>query len=246
MAQTQDVVNAALQDIGVLADGETPSTSASNVCLVALNNLLASWDIERLSVYSINENTYTLTADTQEYPLGPTATSPGFAGTRPTSIRAASIIITNGSSKYVFPLKLIPAEIFNQERERTTKADIPTMLYNDNAYPNTNLWLFPIPQLAGSQIELWTWEQITAFASLTTTFDLPPGYQRALELNLAIEIAPKFQRPVDQTLGAIAMQAKEAIRALNAPPIPGAGGEAQAQAAVETAARPQQPQGPAQ
>jgi hypothetical protein len=220
----QSIINDALLTIGVLADGETPSVNASNIGLYALNNLLASWDLERLSVYSISESKYTLVNGTQQYTIGQEG-SPTFNAPRPVSIRSASIISSQG---HVFPLKLIPSEEFNSIPERSAEGLIPRVLYNDYAYPNSTLWLYPIPSGAVT-LDLFTWDPLGSFALLTTAFDMPPGYQRALILNLAVELCPKFQRPLDQTLAAIAGQSKNAISGVNAPPVPGAAQEMQAE-----------------
>ena len=43
-------INRALRLLGVLAEGETPSASVSQDCLMALNQMIESWNTERLSV----------------------------------------------------------------------------------------------------------------------------------------------------------------------------------------------------
>jgi hypothetical protein len=47
-----DQINRALRLLGVLAEGETPSADMSNDALTALNQMIDSWNTERLSVFA--------------------------------------------------------------------------------------------------------------------------------------------------------------------------------------------------
>ena len=46
-----DQINRALRLLGVLAEGETPAASVSEDALMALNQMIDSWNTERLSVF---------------------------------------------------------------------------------------------------------------------------------------------------------------------------------------------------
>jgi hypothetical protein len=50
-----DQIYAALRLIGQLAEGETPSAETAQDALTALNQMLDSWSIERLSVFSTQD-----------------------------------------------------------------------------------------------------------------------------------------------------------------------------------------------
>ena len=58
-----DQINAALRLIGQLAEGETPSAATSQDALAALNQMLDSWSIERLSVYNTQDQVFTWPAN---------------------------------------------------------------------------------------------------------------------------------------------------------------------------------------
>lgn len=235
MAQAQDIINGALRHLGVLSQGETPSPDESNDSLTALNNLVNSWSIERLAIYAIARAAYNLVGGTSPYTIG-TAGGANFNAARPVSIRAANVISATGG--FYFALELITAEEFAAIPERTAQAKIPTKLYYDNDYPLGKLYLWPIPSDA-SQLELFTWEPITSFATLADTFDLPPGYQRAIEYNLALDLAPQFGKPLTPDLVNLASQAKTSLQQLNLPPTAGQAEEIAARAQVQNAATPQ-------
>ena len=50
-----DQINGALRLIGMLAEGETPSAATSADSLTALNQMIDSWNTERLSVFSTQD-----------------------------------------------------------------------------------------------------------------------------------------------------------------------------------------------
>ena len=73
-------INRALRLLGVLAEGETPSASVSQDSLMALNQMIDSWNTERLSTFVTQDQVYTWPAGFISRDLGP---SGDFIGNRP-------------------------------------------------------------------------------------------------------------------------------------------------------------------
>lgn len=234
MSQAQDIINTALKHIGVLSSGMTAATEEYTDCLEQLNSMLSTWDVKRLNIFAIQEQTQTLTGGKQSYTIG-TEGSPDFNTARPISIRAANIVSLTGG--FYFPLRLITAEEFAAIPERNNQAHIPRLLYYDNNYPLATIYLHPIPSDA-STLELFTWEQLSSFAALSTTFDMPPAYQNAVEYALALQVAPMFGRTVSEELAAQAAAAMQAVQMLNLPPEAGQAEEGQARTQVSQMVSP--------
>ena len=116
----QQVIIDALTILGVVFPGQTPGASILTDAFTRLNDMLASWSIERLIVYGIEKLDFNLVTNTNTYTIGPTGT---FAGTRPISIVAAQIIIPSGQR---FPLKLITTEEWNDITDRAASASVPS------------------------------------------------------------------------------------------------------------------------
>lgn len=211
----QQLVNAAMLDANILASGETPSTDESNDVFLKLNELLASWSSADLDVFATVKAVFNLTANTGSYTIGPAAT---FNTTRPQAITQANCITGNGG--LYFPIQILSAQDFSKIIERNSTQQIIKALWYDNQYPTGTIYIAPLPSGATS-IELFMWQQLAQLANLAATFDMPPGYERAVRLNLAVEICPMFGKPPDQLLLDRAMAALGTIRALNAPPSPG-------------------------
>jgi hypothetical protein len=53
------------------------------------------------------------------------------------------------------------------------------------------------------------------FASLDQTINLPEGYEAGLRFNLAVNLAPEYGRPIDQTVIGNAQNFKASLVQLN-------------------------------
>jgi hypothetical protein len=202
-----DLVQSALRLINVVASGETPSSDEAADGLVVLNQLLASWNTEELSVYGTTNQQFTTTANVQNYSYGQGA---NWNATRPVKIHSAGIV--SGGLRQ--PLELIGAREWAAIPERALTGNLPMKLYSDNAYPSTNIFLWPRP--AGAVIvDLYVFQEFAAFTA-GDTFDLPPGYARAIRYCLACDLAPEYGRAVPPDVAETARMAKAALVKLNA------------------------------
>ena len=75
-----DQINRALRLLGVLAEGETASAATSQDALVALNQMIDSWNTERLAVFCTQDQVFTWPSGFINRTLGPTG---DFVGNRP-------------------------------------------------------------------------------------------------------------------------------------------------------------------
>ena len=76
MTTANDQINGALRLLGVLAEGETPSAATSQDALAALNQMIDSWNTERLSVFSTQDQVALWPAGAKDLTFGPTGTLP--------------------------------------------------------------------------------------------------------------------------------------------------------------------------
>src|SRR5581483_4375410 len=212
MSTAQDLVTLALTLSGRLGAGRTPGAAESAVVLGIANNMLDSWSTERLMVVSIQLATYSLTAGTESYTIGPSGAV--FTAARPVMVQSASIKATVEGQTSHFPLRVIGQDEFAQQMRYGDQAAIPRTLYNDMGAPNSTLYIYPIPA-TNTHLELYTWQQFAQFAGLTDTLAFPPGYYRAVAYNLAIEIASAFGLTVPASVAKIAADAKASIEAIN-------------------------------
>lgn len=210
MATARDLIKNSLRLIGALSTGETPSADEAADGLTALNNLVDSWSNEKLIIHQFVREEFTLTPGTQSYTLGATG---ALVTSRPIKIESASLEI-QGSDPYEVPMEIIDYDEWSRISDKSIQSSIPSKLYVEGSFPNSTIYLWPVPA-AANKVVLYSRKPIASFATVDDSILLPPGYQRALIYNLAIEIAPEYGKEPMSSVVMIAREAKENIKRTN-------------------------------
>lgn len=211
MSTAQSLINRSLRLIGALDPEESPTTNETANVLEALNGLIDSWRNDRLIVWSISTVTKTLTVGDGTYTIGSGA---DINTTRPVRIEGAYVT----QSGIDYPVEVISEAAYRRIADKTTQGDLPTKVYYDPAVANGTIYLHPVPS-AANVLTLSVWSPISTLAAAGTTVTLPPGYERALASNLAIDIAPEFQKTASQEVAKMARESLAAIKKANIRPI---------------------------
>ena len=204
-----DQINRALRLLGVLAEGETPSAAVSQDALVALNQMLDSWNTERLSVFSTQDQTFLWPTSTISRTLGPTG---DFVGNRPILLDD-STYFRDPSTNVSFGIKIINQQQYDGIAVKTVTSTYPQVLWINMTYPDVEMYIYPVP----TRLLEWHFvsvDELTNPATLATTLAFPPGYLRAFAYNLAMEIAPEFGVEPSPQVQRIAMTSKRNLKAL--------------------------------
>lgn len=209
------LIASALRLVGVLAAGEDPAAEDSNDALVTLNDLIDSWSNENLLIPNKVSETFALTANQQTYTMG---SGGDFDTTRPVSIENALLQVTNVSPVLELPMAILNQDQFANISLKTLTSNYPSSIYNDQAYPLNNIKFWPVPESSGYNVVLYSWKPLSQVATLATSFSLPPGYTRALRFNLAVDLSGEYGKTLPDTVTAIAIQAKAAIKRTNVRP----------------------------
>ena len=207
-----DQINGALRLIGMLAEGETPSAATAQDSLAALNQMIDSWNTERLSVFSTQDQIFTWLPNLIHRTLGPTG---DFVGNRPILMDDATYFKdpTNGIS---FGIKIINQQQYDGIAVKTVTSTYPQVMWINMDYPNIDMYVYPVPTKA---LE-WHFISVTELdkpASLSTTLAFPPGYLRCFKYNLACEIANEFGVEPPPNVARIAMTSKRNLKRINNP-----------------------------
>lgn len=203
----RDLISASLRLIGAVAPGESIAAQEASDGLSTLNRMLGGWSNEGLLVHAITqESPLTLTAGDSTVTMG----TSGDITTRPQEIVRA--MIRDGSTDY--PVRLLSVGEFASITNKAIQSSHPHSLYDDGGYPLRTLTLYPTPSAAKSLV-LFTKRALTEIAGLTDSISLPPGYERALVHNLAVELAPEYGRPVPEAVAMVAMDSKAALKRAN-------------------------------
>lgn len=212
MTTAGEQINGALRLIGQLAEGETPSAATSQDALAALNQMIDSWNIERLSVFSTQDQVFSWPPNVLSRTLGP---SGDFVGNRPILIDDATYFI-DPASGISYGIKIINQQQYDGIAVKTVTSTYPQVIWINMNYPNIDMYVYPKP----TKVLEWHFISVTELtqpATLTTTLSFPPGYLRAFRYNLACEIAAEFGVEPSPQVKRIAMSAKRNLKRINNP-----------------------------
>lgn len=207
------LVTNALLDLGVIAEGETPTASQAVGGLRKLNNMIDAWNIENLMVYGSTQNVFPLVSNDGVYTLG---TGGDFNIPRPDNIISAYVRDSSlpAAQIYDFPLYIYNTQEYADVRLKGLTTALPQGVYFDDSFPLINVYVYPVPSTAQYSLVIWT-PGILPTLTLDTVISLAPGYKRALESNLVIELAASYERQPPQTVISIAQSSKADLKTKN-------------------------------
>jgi hypothetical protein len=177
------IINRALRLLGVLAEGESPTTTMSNDALTALNAMVDAWNTEYLTLYATENITITLDGSAS-YTIG--ATGDVVASAAPISIDSAFITVNSVD----YPISEMTQSRYDSLVSKSLTSQIPTDFVFNSTHPDATVTFYPVPD-SGNVVTLRVNTLLSAF-TLTQTFSMPNGYENALVFNLAVDMSPEY------------------------------------------------------
>lgn len=214
MATANDLIEASLRDLNVLAAGEDADAVDSVDGLEALNRLLNQYKTENLRMFTVTRTTWTIVASQASYTVG----SGGDVNvTRPVMIEHVRYIDTTASPDLELRLNPLTEDAYAKIRQKARTATLPTSYYYNPTYSSglATLYLFPIPTSSDLEGALYARAEIGEFSAVTDTVSLPPGYERMIVKELALELAPSYNRQPSPLLLKQAADARNAVERAN-------------------------------
>jgi len=207
-----DQINGALRLLGVLAEGETPSAATSQDALNALNQMIDSWNTERLAVFSTQDQVFSWLPGFISRTLGPTG---DFVGNRPVLLDD-STYFKDPATGISYGIKILNQQQYNGIAVKTVTSTYPQVIWVNMTYPDVEMYVYPVPTKT-LEWHFVSVEELTQPALLATALTFPPGYLRAFRYNLACEFAPEFGIEPPPTVSRIAMTSKRNLKRINNP-----------------------------
>lgn len=210
MTTALQLISDALQEIGVIADGETPDAAQSAHGLRALNRMLGRWSQRRLLMPLLTEVSVPLTG-AASYSIGPTGAD--VTAARPIRVEWARAVDANGVE---YPVDVWNQQQWNALSDKTSTGGPPDRVWYQ-AGTVGRIYAYPIA--TGYTLKLDCRSIVAEFAALTTELTLPEGYEDAIVPSLADSIAASYgiRTPAD-----VLRRSAAAIRAIqnaNAEPL---------------------------
>ena len=176
-----DQINRALRLLGVLAEGETTSASVSQDSLTALNQMIDSWNTERLSVFSTQDQMFTWPAGFINRTLGPTG---DFVGNRPILLDDATYYRDPGTN-VSFGIKFINQQQYDGIAVKTVTSTYPQVIFVNMTYPDIDMFIYPKPT-RDLEWHFISVEELTPARQLGDQHPVPAWLPTCLHLQLGL------------------------------------------------------------
>lgn len=190
----REIITAAFHELQVYATDEELALSDLAKGFQALNVMLDSWSTENMTCYATLEQSVTLVAGVAQYTIGPGGTIDTSQGNqRPIKLiggpGGAYVQDAQGNN---YPVSIVSQAQWNSIGNRVvTNSNFPDTVFYDPQFPTAYINVFPVPN-QGNTLYFDSYQQLQRFASVDLDITLPPGYAKALQHNLAIELAPVY------------------------------------------------------
>ena len=212
MTTVSSLVDSSLRLIRAIDSGSSASTSELTDAVNALNMMLSGWSTGPHKIYAITRESFTLTAGTGSYTIG---TGGDFNTTMP--LRITSAFFRNDSTDY--PLDIIHSSDYAKQPLKSLES-WPSAIYFEPTVPLGTIIFDYVPNEAFT-LYIYSHKEFTTYTTDgTDTISLPPGYERAIKYNLAVEICPEYKADVPPLVMKIAKDSLEDIKRLNSHQVP--------------------------
>lgn len=212
MTTANKIIGQAMGALGLRASGQSIDGSDLATCLEKLNSMIDFYNISIITRYTQRTVTATIAPNVSTLSIG--AGQALDITPRPYKIEDGCFVSSGGQD---YPLKQITLAEYNNESLKTIGGFVPECFYYSPDVPHGQVTFYPAP--AGSvTVHMVCGVRVSGFQDLEVDYELPPGYERFLYLNLATEIAPDFEREVPPSVAMMAAGAKRIIEAANLVP----------------------------
>lgn len=209
MTTALEIITDAMTEIGAHDLGQSVSAEDASLGLRKLNQLLQRWSNSPGLFPVLPETSITMTG-AASYTVGPTG---GTVSARPLRIDRATFVL--GDVEY--PVNVLSRQEWDGIAVKDVTGGPVSDIWYDAA--NTDGRVYVYPKADAGTLKLDAPTLLSSFGGLTSTLTLPAGYESAIVLTLAIDLAGSFRLPVTQELRARATGAVRVLKRMNAEPL---------------------------
>jgi hypothetical protein len=212
MTTANQIIGMAFGNLGLRALGQTIDGDYAIVALEKLNSLLDFIPLSDQIAASSNDLTATL-------PSGATTLLVGPSQALNTPIRPVRFLdgCTVRTGSYDYPLQEITSAEYENIALKNMGGFIPECFAYNASSPNGVLSFYPPPS-GNVTINMLVDANVGQFIDLVTEYSLPVGMKEVLHLQLAVAIAPDFEREVPPSIAARAAHSLRMFKNANLEP----------------------------
>lgn len=134
---------------------------------------------------------------------------------RPDDIDRINLITATSTPTSETPLTKLTEDGWASVGQKDLTSTQPSHWYYSPTYPYGTLQLWPVPTGSDLQCALYTKLPLVALETLDQLVILPPGYQRFIVKNLAVELCPSFEKQPSALLVQQAGEARGRVKRRN-------------------------------
>lgn len=183
----RELIRKSMLLIGAVSSGESLSADEAADGLSSLNDLLDSWSTDGLLIPASTIEEFTLTPGQASYTIG---VGGNFDTANPQVIEEARLKDVSGTA-FELPMSVYNIQQYADITQKTMQSSQPEALFFQRGAPLSTIYLYSVPS-AANKLVLYSKKALSSFASVNDSISLPPGYQRALRYNLALELAVEY------------------------------------------------------
>jgi hypothetical protein len=197
------IIQDALKENQIIAEGETPSATMYDDGLRLLNRMLDVLSHNNDFAYYASKVTRDLTGEAS-FTIGPTGDD---VSDRPIAIDTATV----DRDGITYPVKVIDNQRYDNLTYKALAGANTAAVYYEGTYPNGTVYCYPLA--TGCTLNMRVLNSVKQFATTATQIDMPPGYEDYLMLALAVRIAPAYgKQPSAMTMQAYKAAKKTVLR----------------------------------
>lgn len=210
MTTAATIIADALIEIGVQGAADTTPAEDQSLCLRKLNQIMQRWSNSRLAVPVLTEISVPMTG-VQTYTIGP---SGAVVAARPIKAMSATAIDANGLE---YPVSLYSRKDWDAIGQKNVSGGPPDVAWYQPSSPNGVLHVYPLTSAYTLKLDCLT--LLASFSSVSAEVTLPEGYESALTLTLADDVAASFGKQATADTRRRCAAAMAAIKATNTEPL---------------------------
>jgi hypothetical protein len=210
MTTAATIIADALIEIGAQGAADTTPAEDQALCLRKLNQIMQRWSNSRLAVPVLTEISVPMTG-AQSYTIGPSGV---VVAARP--IKAMSATAIDGSG-LEYPVTLYARRDWDTIVEKSASGGPPDIAWYQPSSPNGVLYVYPLSTAYTVKLDCLT--LLASFPNASANVTLPEGYETAITLTLADDIATAFDKQSSPDTRRRCAAAMAAIKATNTEPL---------------------------
>ena len=182
MATALTIITDSLMELGVLAEGDTPTGSMADSALRALNRILEAYSNDQSFSPFANHVSRDLTGESS-FTIGATG---DLVATRPIKIDTATVD-RNGIT---YPVTVVDNQKWDSIIYKAVTGANTVAVYYEATSPLGIVHLWPLA--TGCTLNLRVINNVLNFPNLTSDLVMPPGYEEACVSILAVRLSPQY------------------------------------------------------